>query len=845
MTDRPARGLSPPGPNGRRLAVRLRLARAALLWERVWPAAWPALCVLGVFAVLALFDVLSRLSGPAHAGVLAFFAIAFTGAVMWGARSAGIGTWPDPFRARRRIEEASGLPHRPLQALADRPSAPLDGAAAALWAAHQRQMAEAMRRLRVGWPVAGLARRDRWGVRSVLAILLLLAAIDAGGDWRERVIRALTPAFDAGSAGISTSFDLWLTPPEYTALAPQFLRPGDSETVKVPTGSTLLAQVHGGNAVPRLGIDGEARDFAAVDKQNFRVEATLTSGKRLTLSQDGTVLGRWPIEIIPDNPPTIDFAKPPAATARAALRLDYQASDDYGVESVKAVIHRQGGGPEDVIALDLPLPGLHLKEAAATSYHDLSPHPWAGLPVEIRLVATDALGQPGESAPLRMVLPERVFHHPVARMIIDQRKELAKDPASADAVAEILGDLNKRPALYRDDAVVYLGLRLAAEQLRGDHGKDTIAAVEQLLWDAALRIEDGQMSIANRELRRLQQALQDALAKGAPDAEVEKLMQQLREALDRYMQALAQELQRHPNQATTPIDPSQVLTPRDLQRMLDRAGELARSGAREEARELLSRLQNMLENLRAARPGEMQQRGASQAQQLMRGLQELMQRQQQLLDKSFRAQRQQGQQGQQGRNGQPGQQMGQQPGQQPGGDQADSGQTGDTGDAAGQQEEVRHALGEIMRQLGDGLGDIPAPFGRAERAMRDAAGALQRSRPSEAIGPQTEALDQLQQAARDFAQQLQQRLGLGHMWGEPNGDEVGATDRDPGDRLERDPFGRPLSNNGTFDQGDVKIPDESILQKSRQILDELRRRAGERSRPQIELDYIDRLLRRF
>jgi Domain of unknown function (DUF4175) len=35
------------------------------------------------------------------------------------------------------------------------------------------------------------------------------------------------------------------------------------------------------------------------------------------------------------------------------------------------------------------------------------------------------------------------------------------------------------------------------------------------------------------------------------------------------------------------------------------------------------------------------------------------------------------------------------------------------------------------------------------------------------------------------------------------------------------------------------------LQKSRQILDELRRRAGERSRPAIELDYIDRLLRRF
>src|SRR5207249_11992926 len=160
---------------------------------------------------------------------------------------------------------------------------------------------------------------------------------------------------------------------------------------------------------------------------------------------------------------------------------------------------------------------------------------------------------------------------------------------------------------------------------------------------------------------------QDALAKGAPDAEIERLMRELREALDRYLQALAQELQRHPDETTTPIDPSKVLTGRDLQKMLDRARELARSGARSEARELLSQLQNMLENLRAARPGQMQQQGANQAQQMMRGLQELMQRQQQLLDRSFRAQRQQGQQN---RNGQPGQQRGQQPGQQPGDEQA-------------------------------------------------------------------------------------------------------------------------------------------------------------------------------
>jgi uncharacterized protein (TIGR02302 family) len=818
----------------RRLELRLRLARAALLWERAWPAAWPALCVAAGFAVLALFDLLPLLPAAAHAAVLSGFALAFAAAAAWGARAVAQGGIPDQRVARRRIESASGLLHRPIEALADRPSAPLDGAAAALWAAHQRRMNAAIRRLRVGWPAAGLARHDPWGVRSVLAILLLLAAIDAGGDWRDRLARAVQPGFDGGAA-TATSFDGWLTPPEYTGLAPQFLRPDHPETIRVPTGSVLLAQVHGGSALPHLVIDGKSSDFTAIDKHNFRFETPLRSGRSLTLRQDGDVLGSWPIEIVSDNPPAIAFARPPQATPHAALRLDWQATDDYGVEAAKAVIRRVGGPSAEAIELELPLPGVHLKNAAATSYHDLSPHPWAGLPVEIRLVATDALGQTGQSAPVHMILPERIFHNPVARAIIDQRKELAKDPKSAAAVAEILGDLNQRPALYGNDAVVYLALRLAADQLRRDNGKATIAAVEQLLWDTALSIEDGNLSLVERALRRIQGELQDALAKNAPDAEIDRLMSELQQALDRYMQGLAQEMQQHPNERMTPVDPSHVLTGRDLQSMLDRARELAAGGDREQARQMLSQLQNMLENLRAARPDQRQQRGAREAQQTMRGLQQLMQNQQKLLDRSFRAQR---------GTGQPdaGEQADEQSGERAG-KQEDSGDAAEMGEEAGQQEGLRHQLGEMMRRLGEGTGDIPEPFGRAERAMHDAASALQRGRPGQAIAPQTEALDQLQQAARDFARQMQERLGKG--FGDPNLGDLGATGGNPRERTDRDPFGRPMANEGTFDQSDVKIPDDNILQKSRRILDELRRRAGERSRPQLELDYLDRLLKRF
>jgi len=814
--------MSPLGSD-KRLRRLLRLSRVALAWEKLWPALWPALFVVGGFAVVALFDLLSWLPGLAHAVALAGFALAFGAAVFWGLRRL---VWPDTVDARRRIEVNSGLDHRPLAALADRPSEPLDSGTAGLWEAHRRRVAAMVRGLRVGWPVAGLARHDPWGLRAILAVLLVVAAIDAGADWQTRIVRALTPSWDGSAPGPAASFDIWITPPDYTGVAPQFLRADTEGTIRVPTGSKLLAQIHGSGALPRLSIDDAVSDFQGIDKNNFRAEVTLTEGKSLSVSQGATTLGRWPIEIIPDNPPVAAFAEPPKPTIHAALHLGYQASDDYGVEGVKAVITRADSKSTDKIEVEMPLPGLHLKEAQAGTYQDLSPHPWAGLPVDIRIVATDALGQTGESEPVRMTLPERDFRNPVARAIIDQRKELVKDPSSHDAVAELLDDLNLRPKLYRDDTVVYMALQLAALRLREPDTDAAIAAVIPLLWDTALRIEDSGMSVAERDLRRLQQELQDALARGASDEEIDRLMRELQQALAQYLQALAQNMERNGDQTAQPTDPSHMLTGRDLQRMLDRARELAHSGAQQQARELLSQLQDMLENLRMARPGDAQQRGTNEAGQMMRGLQDMMQRQQQLLDRSFRAQRQM--------NGATGQN-----GQQP---SDDGSQMGDLGSAAGQQEDLRRALGEIMRHLGSGAGNIPDALGRAERAMRDATGALQRGDPGAAIGAQTDALDQLQEGAREFAQQLRDRMENG--W-EAQGNDPSGYGQEPSDMGNRDPFGRPMPGNNLFDQSDVQIPDAGILQKSREILDELRRRAGERARPTLELDYIERLLRRF
>jgi hypothetical protein len=60
-----------PVPGTLLAAARLRLAAAALYWERVWPALWPVTALVGGFLVVALFDLLPVLPGWLHAALLA------------------------------------------------------------------------------------------------------------------------------------------------------------------------------------------------------------------------------------------------------------------------------------------------------------------------------------------------------------------------------------------------------------------------------------------------------------------------------------------------------------------------------------------------------------------------------------------------------------------------------------------------------------------------------------------------------------------------------------------------------------------------------------------------------
>jgi uncharacterized protein (TIGR02302 family) len=316
-----------------------------------------------------------------------------------------------------------------------------------------------------------------------------------------------------------------------------------------------------------------------------------------------------------------------------------------------------------------------------------------------------------------------------------------------------------------------------------------------------------------------------ALNEGASDQEIDELIDQLSEALDRYMQALAEQMREQLARGGEPqsLPPNAQLIPSDrLQELLDRARELAKSGSRDAARDLLAQLQNLLENLRAAPFAQMMQQEGESAWQMMDDLESMMQRQQELLDRSYeRSQRR----------------PGNEDGEGEGESERRSERMGENQLDSLAQEALRRELGEMMRQLGNSLGEIPRPLGRAEQAMRDARRALEEGDPSKAVDPQTQALDQLMQGMQAMAEKFMEQMGNNQAPGS------GPLGMNPGQS--RDPLGRNQGEYGTEALEGVQIPDEMELRRAREILDELRRRRGQRSRPTLELDYIDRLLQRF
>jgi uncharacterized protein (TIGR02302 family) len=883
----------------RAFARKVRLSKLALFFERLWPRLWLVLGLAMLFAMLSFLGLWPNLDPLPHQILLGAFGIAALAAVVYAIRI----PWPTRDEAIRRIERRSGVPHRPATSYEDTLTSGSENAeTSALWQAHRERLAKAMRRLKVGNPAPRTDRFDPWAVRGLLLLILIPIAVTATGSLSDRIAAAFR--FSAGEQGPPARVDAWVTPPPYTALPPILLADGAKQAADETQDQGKLLEVPDHSLLTLRGVgfdstgvslevlaDGATEPAMVTPEKPKNADAGSVSEVRYEIRKSARIralagsreLGLWTFDVIVDEPPKIAITKDISGTLRGSMRVAYKAEDDYGIQSAEVKVEKIPPPPVDpskawaqppaltgprlplerppVLSLKIPRPGA--KKIEASTLLDVGENPLAGQRVKLWLEATDVGGQVGRSKTIEMVLPSRRFKNPLARAVVEQRRKLADDSRYRPMVVRALDALTMEPQGFITDDGVYLGLRSIFHRLDRQDSREAINASISELWQIALKIEDGDLSQAERALKDAQDRLSDAIQKG-DDKEIQDAMAELKKRLNDYLNEMQKNAEKeNPSPSDQQNDQSDQLGQQDLDQMMKDLEKSAREGSREDAERMLSEMRELMDRLQAANSPEAraQQQRAQQMMKKLNELSDLTGKQQQLMDDTFGERRKQEGQGgsqedqqqdgqgrppQAGSKGQQGQGQQRSGGDdmqadQPGGGEQGEGQQGQEGKSGGQQKRGKGSLQDRQAQLRDeldklkkdleqmGAGD-PDKLGNAQDAMGKAQEALKQGDLDEAANQQGEALDQMRKSAQQMAEQMQknaqQRLGRG-----------GSSPRDP--------FGRPQRAQGPDFGNSVKVPDAIDAQRAREILEELRRRSGENLRPSDELEYIDRLLKRF
>ena len=568
-----------PGFRRRLLAARL------FVWaERVWPAVWPAVGVAGLFLATSLLGLWYGLTTVPHAVLLALFAAGLA-AALWRARQAL--RFSDRASGLARLERDSGVTHRPLRGLDDTlPASVQDPLTQRLWALHRERLVASLSRLRLSPPRSVLPARDPWALRAAVLLLLVVGLVDARGEYGSRLASAF--AFvGQGSAAVPTArLDLWVTPPGYThraaALGRADARAGGAHRAGRQRGAGAAPPRGGGRRRRRAAQPGrgrgrlrrprlrQRRGQAAARRQRPPRRPRRARPRAGGLERDGgarrAARGRL------RRPAAADHPRRPQGRLRGHRRLRRgrgrpPARPRRARGRGRAARPRQAGQP----AAQARLQQLHRPDGEPAGRARGGPQ------ARGRRRRSGSKGRASRcgsccrpaSSTTRSRAPSS-----------SSGASSSRDPATAPDVAGRLAALAETDTAQKLPTSVPLSLRVAASRLSFSQSPQARRAVIDLLWELALFIEDGALSVAERKLHDVQERLQKALLEGAKDAELEKMMQELQQALDEYLDQLTRQAQEQAQQPPESAEQqqqnrqdAQTVDRQDLQQMLDRARE--------------------------------------------------------------------------------------------------------------------------------------------------------------------------------------------------------------------------------------------------------------------------------
>ncbi|SDE37332.1 TIGR02302 family protein [Paracoccus isoporae] len=832
----------PDDPRLPGLTRALRLTRAGLWWEALARAFWPLVTLILLLIAGLSFGAAQAIPDAMRPTAGIAVLVAILAVLIWnGFRF----RQPTRDAAERRLDRS--LPGRPLSALRDNPAIGGDGA---LWQAHRAQMVQRARGARRVSADAQLSRRDPFAFRLAGLTAVAMALLFGSAAQIGQGLAALAPSRPAAETPLQAvpdglGWEGWAEPPAYTRKPTIYLnRHPDGTVLDLPEGSRISLRLYGDHTEVTQDV-GQAEPGGDARAPQFRVE------------QDGMLsIGDRQIQIAvrPDDAPQIALGPPAERRADGRLIQSFSAQDDFGLTEGKAEItldlarvdrrHGLEAAPETrpPLRLALPIRGARAQFEGQLDA-DLKKHAWANLPVEIRLNVQDGIGQTAQSEVLAMDLPGRRFFDPMAAALIELRRDIMWSRENAPDAGRLLraiiwqpDDFIRRPMIGELRAII---AGLETEDLT-DAQRDALA---EALWRVAVEFEDGGLADALERMRRAQDRLAQAMRRGASPDEIRELMDELRRATDDYLDRLAE-------QGGNPADrfdqsPAQMMSGDQIQQMMDEIQRLMNEGRMAEAQALLEQFNRMMENMQVRQgegQGEGERRGSSGR------MAETLREQQDLADEAYRDLQDEWM----GLDGE----SPTQPGAAGEGEGAGEGENPQS--LAERQRQLRDDLG-LQRGLlpergtaeGDAAGEAMDRAGRAmqraEEALEngDMAGALDRQAEAiEALRDGIRALDQGQQRA-DGQQQGQQGQGQGTLDQQRRGGQQGQGQRGLS-APRRDPLGRAMQGTGGGISTDEEMASpETGDDRARDLQAEIRRRLGERSRPQDERDYLDRLIDRF
>lgn len=803
-----------------RLQVPKLLTARAMAWcilafERLWPRVLPTFLVLMILAALTWFGVFNYLSYWPH--VILLWLLLFT-AVGFLFLIAGF-RFPTKNEVDRRIEKASDLKNQPLETLSDNPVNSTDNDyAKILWAEHQARMASKLQHLQAGLPDTAITHYDPLALRALIIFFTVIAFAYSFGNSGGR----LHDIFDFRSPIDLSSMrlDAWVTPPSYTGQAPIYLTETDIQNTKVAEGSKVTIRIiDGGDVILELqeNITGKTSKIPPLADQALVKSSNSTTFEAILKTSSNLMLlarhyeKKWHFDIVPDHPPTIHLTKEPGRILSGSLELNYTLDDDYGVEKAYVEIsptsqvsgtgHPLYNAPE--MKLLIPRGG----KGQGRTVQDISNHPWAGSEVKLTLVAEDGAGHIAKSESRTMTLPQRSFGNPLARAVAEQRRMLALDTMSRNRVLDMVAALTLRPEETIDNYTHFLVLRSLWTRLSLATTDDELRNITDYMWQIAIGIEGDAVSQAEKNLRQAQAALRDALRNGASPEEIERLTDALRQAMNDYIVALANKSQNEsPDQK--PNDNMQSLSSDELAKKLKDLEDMAKTGNRAAAEQLLSELEKMMDNLQVHKGGSGQAgSGSLEMQKQLDKLGDLMRRQQEMLNETHKLEdeKQRAEKTpEQYRNG--------------------------LNSLREKQKELQSELKDLQKDLTDRGFKPDEGLKDAENKMQNSGEALGQGNGEASTDSQSDALNSMRDGAKSVMQQMQEAM-------KKNG-EAGKAE----DNSSKDPLGRNLGSSGNKPDSET-LPSENEMQRARKVLEEIRKRLGQSLLPETEKNYLERLLK--